>query len=76
MFLTSKPLEIARLRIESGYSIRKLGEESGVNPSTIFKMECCNQRVRPRTAKAVSDALKVSVYDLFTMQPKEVNPHE
>ena len=76
MFLTSKPLEIARLRIEAGYSIRELGERSGLNPSTIFKMEYSAQKARPKTAKAISDALKVSLYDLFTIHSKEVNTHE
>lgn len=68
MFLISKPLEIGRCRIENGYSITALGARSGLNPTTIFKLESGIKRVAPRTAKAVSDALGVSIYDLFELK--------
>lgn len=67
MFLTSKPLEISKARIESGLSLAALGEASGLNPTTIFNMEARPKRVTPRAAKAVSDALEVSMFHLFDL---------
>lgn len=67
MFLQSKPLNLARKRVELGLSFSDLGQKCGLNPSTLCKMESNKRRVAPRTAKIVADTLGTSIYDLFDL---------
>jgi transcriptional regulator with XRE-family HTH domain len=51
-------------RILAGYTQAELAEAVGVHRDTIIKLEGCKHPPRPRTLKALADALGVSTRDL------------
>ncbi len=56
--------KLKRVREDSGYSLRELGERAGVPAATISKLELHQRGAQGRTARALADALGVSVKDL------------
>jgi DNA-binding XRE family transcriptional regulator len=63
--LLAKSAEIRKARIQSGYSLRALGEKAGINYATIANVERKKESPYPSTAKAICDALGKSFEDLF-----------
>lgn len=63
--LLSNSREIYLHRVFSGLSIRQLAEISKLNVATISKIERERKKVSPKTAKRLSDALKVPMDSLF-----------
>lgn len=63
--IKSKPNELERMRILAGYSQRGLSCKAGVNPATLNQAERKAKPVRPRTARAIADALGVEISALF-----------
>lgn len=51
-------------RIDSGYSLRELGERTGIDYSLISKLERLRHGAQPRTARKLADALGVEIRDL------------
>jgi transcriptional regulator with XRE-family HTH domain len=57
--------QLRELRIERGWSIRKLAEKAGVAPSTIYEIERGARRAHERTAQKLAKALGVERADLL-----------
>jgi transcriptional regulator with XRE-family HTH domain len=61
-------------RKAKGYSVRELGELSGVQYSQISRIENANQHVTPQTIKKLADALSITREELITQEPKGAIP--
>jgi transcriptional regulator with XRE-family HTH domain len=57
-------LPLKRVRRERGFSIQALAEATGLETSTIWRIETGQQHARPSTAKLLADALGVAVGDV------------
>lgn len=57
--------EIQRHRILLGMSMRELACKAGLNNSTISNIETYRHSVRPKSAKAICDALNSQFDELF-----------
>ncbi len=57
--------ELKRLRAERALSLRELGARSGVAFDTIGRLELGKQDARPRTVRALAEALGVEPKNLM-----------
>lgn len=57
-------LGLRREREDAGYALRELGELANVPAATISKLELGHRGAQGRTARALAEALGVSVKDL------------
>jgi transcriptional regulator with XRE-family HTH domain len=60
-----KPLMLRQLREERGFSQYSLAQESGVGRSTIAALETGERGAHPSTTRALAQALRVTVPDLY-----------
>src|SRR5215210_9463475 len=60
-----KPLRLRELREEQGFSQYGLAQESGVGRSTIAALEAGERGAHPSTMRALAQALKITVPDLY-----------
>jgi transcriptional regulator with XRE-family HTH domain len=60
-----KPLRLRELREERGFSQYSLAQESGVGRSTIAALETGERGAHPSTTRALAQALRVGVPDLY-----------
>jgi transcriptional regulator with XRE-family HTH domain len=60
-----KPLMLRELREERGFSQYSLAQESGVGRSTIAALETGERGAHPSTTRALAQALRVGVPDLY-----------
>jgi transcriptional regulator with XRE-family HTH domain len=60
-----KPLRLRELREERGFSQYSLAQESGVGRSTIAALEAAERGAHPSTMRALAQALRVTVPDLY-----------
>jgi transcriptional regulator with XRE-family HTH domain len=60
-----KPLRLRELREERGFSQYSLAQESGVGRSTIAALETGERGAHPSTTRALAQALRVTVPDLY-----------
>ncbi|CCJ33059.1 helix-turn-helix domain-containing protein [Caloramator australicus] len=56
---------IKEIRIKKGWTIRDLGERAGINYAIVSKLENGKSSPRPKTAKAIADALEVDFDEIF-----------
>lgn len=59
--------KIALFRLKRGLSLRAVSEISGIDTVTINRLELGKSNPRPKTVKALCDALGASFDDLFTV---------
>lgn len=59
--------KIAVYRMKKGLSLKALSELSGIDAGTINRLEHGKASPRPRTVKALCEALEVSFEELFTI---------
>ncbi|KRQ85845.1 helix-turn-helix protein [Caloramator mitchellensis] len=57
--------KIRELRIKKGWTLRELGIRTGINFSIISRLEAGESSPRPKTAKAIADALEVDFDEIF-----------
>jgi transcriptional regulator with XRE-family HTH domain len=60
-----KPLRLRELREERGFSQYSLAQQSGVGRSTIAALEAGERGAHPSTMRALAQALRVTVPDLY-----------
>jgi transcriptional regulator with XRE-family HTH domain len=60
-----KPLRLRELREERGFSQYSLAQQSGVGRSTIAALETGERGAHPSTTRALAQALRVTVPDLY-----------
>jgi ribosome-binding protein aMBF1 (putative translation factor) len=51
-------------RLARGWSRGKLAQQSGIHENTIYRIEIGERAPRPETAKAIADALGLSLREL------------
>jgi len=70
MTIRAKINELKRARVKKGFSIRGLGQASGLSVATVFKIENDLSVPLPATAKKLCDALDCNFDDLFEIAKK------
>jgi len=63
-----KSLPLLRRRVESGLSLRALGEKANINPATVRKIERGIVSPNPSTARAICDALGMKFEDCLKFE--------
>jgi transcriptional regulator with XRE-family HTH domain len=73
-----KPLRLRELREERGFSQYALAQQSGVGRSTIAALETGERGAHPSTTRALAQALRVTIPDLYrdtiTPPPSQERP--
>lgn len=69
-------VNLRRVRIKSGLSLRKLAARAGVTQATISRLELLHEAAYPITAERIAAALGVEVSDLLgeEEEPPEADP--
>ncbi len=70
MTIKAKINELKEARVKKGFSIRGLGQASGLSAATVFKIENDVSVPLPSTAKKICDALNCKFEDLFEIAKK------
>jgi len=75
MSVLEKGREITIKRISRGWDKSVLAKKAGINHSLVVRAEQGGS-VRPATAKALADALDVSVFDIFELRESKLVSRE
>lgn len=62
--ILAEMLTLAQARLHRGLSIRALAEQTGLKPSTVWRIETGRQRPRPSTRLALATALRLSIAEV------------